>query len=104
MKHEHDPILQLDGIIKCRTCGVMLSNMEEEITTVTSRRRAEKVLQELAVAGGYRASGFDDGFVVYRIEKNGNEEEVTAKKKEGVGYKVVKRTTRLLGSDKTKDN
>ena len=104
MKCEHDPIVQLDDLIRCRKCGELLPEMEEEIATVSSRKRANNVLQEIAVAGGYRASGMQDGFVVYRKMQNENEEEVTAQKNKGFGYKVVKRTRRLLGSDKTENN
>lgn len=104
MKHEHDPILQLGGIIRCRKCGEILPEMTEEITTVTSRRRAEKILQEIAVAGKYRADRFEGGFVVYSRTTEDNEEEVQAQKKEGVGYRVIKHISRLLGSDKKENN
>ena len=91
MKHEHDPVLMLDGLIKCRTCGKILPSMEEEISIVTSRRRAEKILQEIAVAGSYQADKFENGFVVYSKEYNNYREEVTAQKTEGTGYRVLKR-------------
>lgn len=99
MKHEHDPVLMLDGLIKCKTCGTTLPSMEEEISIVTSRRRAEKILQEIAVAGSYQADRFEEGFVVYSKEDNNYREEVTAQKTEGTGYRVLKRVISNTSDD-----
>ena len=99
MKHEHEPILSLDGIIRCRACGELLPNMEEEITKVSSARRVVKVLQEIAVAGRYRASSFEGEFVVYCRDKNGNREEVTGQKVGERNYRIFKRTVSVRGGD-----
>ena len=91
MKHEHEPILQLGGLIKCRTCGEFLNDMEEEIAIVSSYRRANRILEEIAVAGHYLAKGFEKGFVVFSREMNGNHEEITARKLSERNYCVIKR-------------
>ena len=99
MEHKHEPIIQLDGLIKCRTCGEILSSMEEEITRVSSARRVIKVLQEIAVAGKYRASSFAGEFVVYSRDRNGNREEVTGQKISERNYRIFKRTISVEGGD-----
>ena len=88
-EHVHDIIVQLDGEAKCRICGE--SPREEEIAIVTSYRRANRILEEIAVAGHYRATTFERGFVVYAIERGSNREEVTAQKLSNRTYRIIKR-------------
>ena len=92
MIHKHEPQILLDGQIKCRTCRKLLSSAEEEITKVSSARRVIKILQEIAVAGRYRATSFEKEFVVYSRDKNGNREEVTGERLSERNYRIFKRT------------
>lgn len=92
MTHEHEPNVQLDGKIRCRTCGETLPSMEEKGTIVSSRVRANGILTELAIAGHYQASYNEDGFVVYGRDKpDGGREEVTAKKINKRAFRVIRR-------------
>ena len=91
MDHIHDPFLLINNTIRCRTCGEILPNMEEEITKVSSSKRATKVLQEVAVAGRYVARSFEREFVLYTRDTNGIREEVTAEKLSDRNYRVFKR-------------
>lgn len=92
MEHKHEPILQLDGRILCRTCGELLPSMEEKGTIVSSRVRAIGILTELAIAGHYQASYSEDGFPVYgRTMPDGSREEVTAKQNNKRSFRVFRR-------------
>lgn len=88
--HEHEVEIA-DGLIKCRLCGQILESSEKELATFSSKRMAKAMLEEIAVAGKYTASSFDDGFVVYIKEKNNLKEEVGGKKKNKRTYVVYKR-------------
>lgn len=92
MEHVHEPVVQLNGLIVCRTCGKQLSKAEEQITIVSSYRSANKVLEEIAVAGHYTADSFNNhNFVVYSRQVNNNREEVTVEKISNRSYRVLKR-------------
>ena len=91
MGHEHEPMVMLDGMIRCRTCGELLPRMEETISLVSSQRRANRIVQEIAVAGHYQANALEDGFVVYSRRKNGSQEEITVQKLSERNYRIVKR-------------
>ena len=95
MCHEHEPMVMLNGTIRCRTCGEILPRMEETISLVSSQRRANRILQEIAVAGHYQANTFEDGFVVYSRSNNGNREELTVQKLSERNYRIVKRLISL---------
>ena len=95
MKHEHEPNIQLNGMITCRTCGEILPYMEEDIAKVDSALKANRILQELAVAGNYRANSWDSGFVLYSRDKNANREELAVKKGSKRNYRVVKRVVHV---------
>ena len=85
---EHTPTLGLDGIIRCKRCGDLLPHMDEEIDKTQSAKRANRILEEIAVSGGYFASGFSNGFIVYCK----NEEILTAEKLGERNFVVTKRT------------
>lgn len=91
MNHKHEPILNLDGMVTCRTCGITMEHMEEKITAVGSRKRADRVLQEIAAGGRYEAISIDDGFVLYSRMNCMNREHLTAQKVSDRYYKVIKR-------------
>ncbi len=87
-EHEHDTYLGLDNIIRCRTCGKEVISMI--VASVTSAARARRVLDEIAVAGGYSAVASDGDFVVYRDNKG---LEITVTKIAERRYDVIKRMT-----------
>ena len=94
MEHEHDPTVELGGSIRCRTCGIELPYIEETIALPDSSVRANRILQEIAVAGSYLAGSFKDNFVVYYRDNAHNHEELTAQKLNPRRYRVYKRTMR----------
>ena len=96
-EHEHEPLIGLGGIIKCRTCGEILPSMEEEITKVSSSKRVRSILEEIAVAGRYRAYSFEGEFVVYSRDRNGLREEITGEKLSERNYRIFKRTISVRG-------
>jgi len=65
--------------------------MEEEITQMDSAVQANRVLQEIAVAGHYRASSFMDGFVIYSRDIDKRREEVTIQKISNRKFRVYRR-------------
>ena len=89
-EHKHDALVSLDGIIRCRTCGEILPSMEEILTKVQSQRRAKRILEEIAVAGKYRAVNHIGGFVIYSRDRNGLTEEVTARRVNEKEFNIVK--------------
>ena len=91
MEHKHEPLVQLDGLIKCRICGELLPYAEEEICKVSSAMRVRRVLEEIAVAGEYTADSYEKGFIVYSKKQNGIIEEVTGEKLSDRNYRVYKR-------------
>ena len=91
MEHEHDVEITIDGLLKCRLCGVFLQNTEKELATFSSKRMAKDMLEEIAVAGKYVATSFNDGFVTYTKEGHGIREEVYGRKKNERTYTIVKR-------------
>ena len=92
MEHKHEPLIGLDGIIKCRTCGQILSSIVETIGRVSSGKRAKRILEEIAVTGKYRATNFKNNFVVYTRSKDGLTEEITAEKLGERDFIVIKKT------------
>jgi len=91
VEHVHDPVKELDGITKCRTCGQILTYAEETIAIVNSNKGASRILQEVAAAGHYQVSSISGGFAVYSKEMNGAKEEITARKLSDRNYVVLKR-------------
>ena len=89
--HEHEPLIGTDSLIRCRTCGIILPQMTEEVCKVYSAKGATKVLNEMATAGKYRANSLENGFVVYVRERNGLREEVTGEKLSKRTFRVIKR-------------
>lgn len=94
-EHEHEEMLQLDGTIRCRTCGEILHTLVESIAIVNSHKRASRILEEIAVAGRYTANHFGKDFVVYARDRNSNREEVTAEKIADRTFKVYRRILAL---------
>ena len=91
MKHKHEPVVSLDGIITCRTCGQILPYAEQELGKVSSAIMANRLLDELAIKGEFHADSFEGGFIVYAKDKNGIREEMTAKKKSDRVYIILQK-------------
>jgi len=89
----HEGVINISNQLTCRLCGMTLESLESEIGKTQSRKRASRMLEEIAVAGGYIASRFSDDFVVY-VKPDGNlTEEITAKKEGDKEYTIIKKTT-----------
>lgn len=89
--HVHEAELGLDKSIRCRECGEILDTYKEEICKVSSASRVRKILEEIAVSGGYSASGFENGFVVFSTVREGLTEEVNGEKVADRVFRVYKR-------------
>ena len=90
-EHTHEPMISLDGQLKCRTCGEFLEQATEEIASVGSRKTAKRFLDELAVAGNYYASSYENGFIVFSKARDGIVEELTGEKFGERDFRIVKR-------------
>ena len=97
MEHRHEPIVTLDGLIKCKDCGKILENTELELAKVNSATMARRLLGEIAVAGKYQVKSMD-GFPVYSREQNGILEEITGEKLSARNYRIYK-TLSMVGGD-----
>lgn len=93
MKHTHEPIVGLDFIIKCRTCGEVMPYAELELGKVSSARMANRLLSELAIKGQYTAKSFEDGFISFSKDNNGITEEITCRKKSNRVYIILRKIT-----------
>ena len=91
MKHEHEALAELGGIIKCRTCGQILSYAEQELGKVSSARMANRLLDEIAVKGEFHADSFEGDFIVYSKDKDGMREELTVKKESDRVYVILRK-------------
>lgn len=91
MEHKHEPIVSLDNILKCRTCGQSLSYSEREIGKVVSSKIANRMLDELAIKGSFKVASFESGFIVYFKEKDGIREELTVKKQSERQFVIIQR-------------
>ena len=91
MTHEHEPLVDLSGLIKCRTCGEVMPYAEQELGKVSSARMANRLLDEIAIKGGFHAESFEGDFIVYAKDKDGIREEVTAKKKAERVYIILQK-------------
>ena len=89
----HEGVISLTHQLTCRLCGIPLESLEEPIGKTQSRKRASRMLEEIAVAGGYTASRFSDNFVVYAKPDGNITEEITAKKEGDKEYTIIKKTT-----------
>jgi len=65
---------------------------EQVVTKVQSSVSAKRVLDEIVVAGGYKATGFHDGFVIYSKNKNEGTEQVFVRKIGDKEFEVVRKT------------
>ena len=92
-EHDHEAIIGLDKILRCRICGQVLSGTERVVSKVTSSSRAKRILDEIAVAGRYQAVGFSDGFVIYSKISDELTTEVTARK---IGERVFEVIRRII--------
>ena len=91
MEHEHEPFIDLGGLIKCRTCGQVLPYAEQELGKVSSARMANRLLDEIAIKGGFHAESFEGDFIIYAKDKNSIREELTVKKKSDRVYIVLQK-------------
>jgi len=91
MEHTHEPEILFDGLIKCRLCGQILSYAEVELGKVSSARMANRLLDEIAIKGGFHAESFEGDFIIYSKDKNGIREEVTARKKSDRVYIILQK-------------
>ena len=91
MTHEHEALIGLDGLIKCKTCGEILACAEQELGKVSSARMANRLLSELAIKGQYTAKSFEDGFISFSKDNNGITEEITCRKKSDRVYIIYKK-------------
>ena len=65
---------------------------EQVIYKAYNSVRANKILVEIVVAGGYQAAGFHDGFVVYSKNRGGITEELFVRKIGDKNFEVVRKT------------
>ncbi len=91
MTHEHEPLVGLDGIIKCRTCGEVLPYAEQELGKVSSARMANEFLDKIAIEGKYQIVSKEGGFAIYSKDRDGIREEITAIKKSDRVYIVLQK-------------
>ena len=91
MEHKHEPIIELDNILRCRTCGKTLEYAEQELGKVVSSKIANRMLDELAIQGGFEAASFESGFIVYSKNRDGIREELTAKKQSDRQFVIIQR-------------
>ena len=89
--HKHEPLVGLDGLIRCKDCGEILKYAEKELAKVSSARMATKVLTKIAYEGGFKMDSIEGEFVVYSKDKDGIQEELTARKKSSRVYLVLQR-------------
>jgi len=92
MEHKHDIIISLNHQITCRTCGQIVPYFEEIISRVQSAKKAKRIMDEIAVAGEYKAISIYQGFVHYVRELDGLTEEITARETGDRAFEVVKIT------------
>ena len=91
MEHKHEPSVDLNGLITCRTCGQILPYAEQELGKVSSAIMANRLLDEIAVKGGFHAESFEGDFIVYSKDNNGITEEITCRKKSNRVYIIYKK-------------
>lgn len=91
MEHIHEPIVGLDSIIRCKNCGQILPYAEQELGKVSSAIMANRLLDEIAVKGGFHAEAFEGDFIVYSRDKDGIREEMTVKKKSDRVYVILQK-------------
>lgn len=69
-----------------------MTTQEQVITKAQSSVSADKILDEIVVAGGYQAIGFRAGFLVYSKVEDEVIEELFVRKVGDKDFQVVKRT------------
>ena len=91
-EHIHEPTITLDGRLICRICGESLKQATEEIASVGSKKTANRILGELAVAGNYYASPYENGFIVFsKTREDGIVEELVGEKFGTRDFRIIKR-------------
>ena len=91
MEHIHEAEIQLDGLIRCRICGEVLSYAEKILGKVSSARMATKLLNKIAFEGKFRMDSIDGEFTTYAKDRNGIREELTARKQSNRVYLVLQK-------------
>ena len=77
---------------------------EQAIIKAQNSARAKKILDEIAVAGGYQATGLRNGFVVYSKNEDGVIEELFVRKIGDKEFAVVKRTIKEIINERSKSD
>ena len=91
MEHIHEPIVGLDNVVRCRACGEIMPYAETELGKVSSAIMANRLLDEIAIKGGFRAISHEGDFIVYSKDRNGIREELTARKLSDRVYVVLQK-------------
>ena len=68
---------------------------ETIISKAQSAVSAKRILEEIAVAGSYIASGFSDGFIIFSKSKDSLVEEITVEKIKEREF-VIKKTVKMV--------
>lgn len=87
---EHDAIVGLDGIMRCRLCGKIGEEIVGILAVTQSLSQARRILGEVAVLGGWQASSHGEYAMVYSRNKGGIEEELSIKKKSTRQWLILK--------------
>jgi len=91
--HKHEPLVGLDGLIRCKDCGEILKYAEKELAKVSSARMATKVLTKIAYEGGFKMDSIEGEFIMYSKDKDGIKEQITVRKRSARVYIILQKIT-----------
>ena len=97
MSCEHDFIMGLDNVIRCRLCGMEGGEIMEILGTVQSLVQARRVQDEIASHGDWLVADRDGQSVIYSRSRNGTVDELKVEKKGERQWQIVKITRQKEG-------
>lgn len=93
-EHSSHDFVEKHGFIRCRICGkIDVDKKTEQLAIVNSKKRADRLLSELA-SGDYIIESICNDFGVYGRKRGNNlSESITAERIDGKNmYRILKRT------------
>ena len=81
MKCDHEHMIGLDKVMRCRKCGALGGKSMEELATFQSLRQARYLLERMALDGNYGITAMGTHSAIYTRSSENMEEKIYVDRK-----------------------